>query len=148
MRSQFLPHVSNRWLLVGAAVEFAINAWALWFLVRARECARARDKHPAIPAWIMFVFQTAMLAIVVAFVVALCAGAVKTASWLAAAFFASGLVTATLMRIWIHTMDVEHCERVPRAEFLVVDSINWMAIAGIVIKLIGFAVSLSIAVGK
>ncbi|OYV74993.1 MAG: hypothetical protein B7Z66_14535 [Chromatiales bacterium 21-64-14] len=141
--SRFLPSgVSKNWLIAGAAAEFSINTWTFWFVYRMRSCDHGqRRKRLTLQA-----AQAAMLLLLVSFVAALAAERPKLASWLAAAFFATALTTALLMRSWLHGIPgVPDCGRVTKAEFIAVDAVNWMAFLGFAIKIAGLVASLWVA---
>ena len=147
--SRFLPrNVPTTWLLAGACIEFAINAWALGFVLRMRACDQGQVRLRAF----LFAVQVGVLALLAAFVSAILVDRPRVASWIAAVFFFSGLVSASTMRAWIHRIPLaavavgKRCGGVTPAEFVAMDAVNWVAIVGVVIKVVGMFVSLWLAV--
>ena len=135
------------WLIAGASVELAINAWAMLFVRRLVPCDRAPRVRRLLQP-----LQAAMVALPVAFIAAVLAGALRLASWLAAAFFFAGLVCAPMMRVWLRSGVAPVPSRalyarcgVTRAEHVALDSVNWLAIVGVVIKVCGLLASLWVA---
>jgi hypothetical protein len=140
-----LLSTTRRWLLVGAGVELAINAWAMFFVARLGVCS-----SETVIMWRCLVaLQAAMLVMLVAFVIAVVrGGAPSQVGWISSAFFAVGLLTATTMRVWIRRVPPVCRLRIARVsdlEYGAVDAVNWLALAAFALKLIGFAVSLAIA---
>jgi hypothetical protein len=147
--SQFLPrNVPTAWLLAGACIEVVINAWALGFVLRMRACDQGQVRLRAF----LFGLQVGVLALLAAFVWAILTDRPRAASWIAAVFFFSGLMTASTMRAWIHRIPLaalavgKRCGGVTPAEFVAMDAVNWVAIVGVVIKVVGMFVSLWLAV--
>ena len=140
IQSRFFPrHVPTAWLLSGAAVEFAINAWTLGFVLRMRAC----DSPGRFRAFLVSL-QVVLIALLVAFATAVLLKRPRAASWVAAAYFFVGLVSTATMRAWIHRLPGgRRCgDDVSPVEFAAVDAVNWLAIVGVVVKIVGLLVSL------
>lgn len=132
-------------LYAGTAIEFAVNAWTLSFVFR-----RSREDADAL-AYTLLALQATMLALLVAFALALSRGRHRAASWIASAFFSVGLVCSAAMRVWIEgereqeREQERERERETNLEMVAIDAVNWIAIAAIAVKVVGFLVSLALA---